>query len=414
MHFNTIVIGGGAAGLIAAGKTAENGHKVLVLERNNILGKKLFITGKGRCNLTNNDEINNFIARYGKNGRFLYRAFKRFSNTDLITFFTSNGIKIKNERGGRVFPASDKSNDIIKALTRYTHLNNVEIQLNSYVTEIKHIQENSETLFEIFIKGKSSLKCNNVIIATGGLSYPLTGSTGDGYKFAKSFGHDIVKPMPGLVPLVVKESFIKDLQGLALKNVTASIYANNKIIASEFGELLFTHFGLSGPIILTLSGIVSEYLLKGESIEVSINLKPALDKETLKKRLLREFDTSGLKSFSSIVKTLLPSSLVPVFIKLTGIAGDKKANQITKADRDTIQSLLTDFRFKIKGVRSIDEAIVTKGGVSLNEIDPYTMESKKVKGLYFCGEVLDIDGPTGGYNLQAAFSTGYLAGSEVK
>ncbi len=415
--YDVIVIGGGASGMFAAGCAAANGADTLLLERNNKLGKKLSITGKGRCNITNIGEINDFIDIYGKNGKFLYRAFTKFFNQDLIAFFNHYDVSTKVERGGRVFPVSDDSESIVNVLRKYIKTNKVILGLNLRVKEIM-ITDNKtgENKFGKYkVKGirlferKEVIKTGKVILATGGLSYPRTGSTGDGYKMAEKLGHTIVPLKPALVPLETKEDFVKDLQGLALKNVSVTVFANGRKIDWEFGEMLFTHFGISGPVILKMSGLVVEHLSKNEEVSVVINFKPALDKKKLSDRFLREKKEFGLKSVSNVMKNFLPHRLVPVFLKLANVSSIKKFKQITHQEKEKIIDLLTNFKLKVTKPRPIDEAVITRGGISLNEINPYTMESKKVKGLYFCGEIIDIDGKTGGYNLQMAFSTAFLS-----
>ncbi|PIZ13787.1 MAG: aminoacetone oxidase family FAD-binding enzyme [Elusimicrobia bacterium CG_4_10_14_0_8_um_filter_37_32] len=415
--FDVVVIGGGASGMFASGGAAEKGDNVLLVERGERLGRKLSITGKGRCNITNAGEIKDFIKSYGNNGKFLYRAFTEFFNQDLTTFFNQYGVRTKQERGGRIFPVSDNSQSIVNALKNYLGENKVMIKLNSRAEEII-ISENkpSEKDFRKHkvdgIKLKNSaeiIKSVKVILATGGISYPGTGSTGDGYFIAEKVGHSIVPLRPALVPLETKDIFVKSLQGLTLKNVMVTVFDNDKKIDSEFGDMLFTHFGVSGPIILKLSGLIVDNLSRNKRVTISINLKPALDKDKLDARLLREFKNSGIRSICNVIKNLLPRKLIPVFMKLTGIVSDKKCCQITQSEREKIISLLTNFNLEISKPRPVEEAIITRGGVALDEINPYTMESKKVKGLYFCGEIIDIDGITGGYNLQAAFSTAYLA-----
>lgn len=415
--YDVIVIGGGASGMFAAGCTAAKGADSLLLERNHQFGKKLNITGKGRCNLTNIGEINDFIVCYGKNGKFLYRAFTRFFNQDLIAFFNGDGIETKVERGGRVFPVSDNSESIVNALRNYLQENKVTLGFNLQVEEIivndNKSSESKGGKHKVrgvkLSKSKEIIETDKVILATGGLSYPKTGSTGDGYRMAKKIGHSIVPLTPALVPLETKEDFVKDLQGLALKNVSVTVFADGRKIGREFGEMLFTHFGLSGPIILKMSSLVVEHLNKNEEVSVSINFKPALDREKLVGRLFRETKNFGLKSVNNVMKNFLPLRLVPVFLKLANINSDKKFKQITHQEKEKIINLLTNFSLKIIKSRPIEEAIITRGGISLKEINPYTMESKKVTGLYFCGEIIDLDGKTGGYNLQLAFSTAHLA-----
>ncbi|MBN1622417.1 MAG: NAD(P)/FAD-dependent oxidoreductase [Endomicrobiales bacterium] len=406
--YDVIVVGGGASGMMAAGHAAENGAKALLLEKNNKLGSKLLITGKGRCNITNIGEINDFIESYGKNGRFLYRAFQTYFNYDLMGFFEKYGIKTKTERGGRVFPVSDESGSIVYALKQYLNKNNVNVKLN---LGVKKINTEKNSVASVVLHNNQVIKTKNAILATGGLSYPKTGSTGDGYRFAKELGHTIEPLRPALVPLETKENFVKKLQGLSLRNVLITVFADDKEIASEFGEMLFTHFGVSGPIILKISGDVVDRLRKNENVSISINLKPALDSQMLDNRISREIRNNNRKSIKNMLKNMLPSSLIPVFLNLAGIPEHKKCNQINQKELKKIRNLIFSFKITIIKSRSIDEAIITRGGISLDQINPYTMESKIVKGLYFCGELIDIDGITGGFNLQAAFSTGYLAGN---
>ena len=399
-------VGGGAAGMLAAGAAAAGGKKVLLLEKNPELGKKLLITGKGRCNITNAGDLKNFIACYGSGGKFLYRALTVFSNQQTVELFNRLGVETKVERGGRIFPVSDMAETVVGALKKYLAEGKVEILVNMPVRKILAAQGAVTGV----AAGNSEYYAKKVIIGTGGLSYPGTGSTGDGYRFAELAGHGVVEPRPSLVPLVSKDNFVRELQGLSLRNVEALLYAGNVKVVSEFGEMLFTHFGLSGPIILTLSSFVPKLLKEGKNVRVSINLKPALTNEQLNDRLIREFKDNARKTYSNILKNLLPMSLVNVFVVRSGIGPDKKGAEISKVERGRIVGLLGDFSVSVSGTRPIAEAIVTGGGVALDEINPRTMESLKVKGLFFCGEVIDIDGLTGGYNLQAAFSTGYLAG----
>ncbi|MCK5534535.1 NAD(P)/FAD-dependent oxidoreductase [bacterium] len=411
--YDVIVIGGGASGMFAAGCAAAKGADTLLLEKTNQLGNKLSITGKGRCNLTNIGEVNDFIESYGKNGKFLYRSFKNFFNQSLIAFFNSYGIETKVERGGRIFPVSDNSESIVNALRNYLKENKVTLGLNLQVKEIvlgdNKTDRNNKVIGIKLSERKEIIKTDKVILATGGLSYPKTGATGDGYRMAKKLGHSIVSLTPALVPLETKEDFVKDLQGLALKNVSVTVFTNGRKIGEDFGEMLFTHFGLSGPIILKMSSLVIEHLNKNQEVSIVINFKPALDEKKLADRLLRETKNFGLKSVNNVMKNFLPRKLVPVFLKLANINTDKKFKQITHQEKEKIINLLTNFSLKITKSRPIDEAIITKGGISLKEINPYTMESKKIKGLYFCGEIIDLDGKTGGYNLQLAFSTAHLA-----
>ena len=406
MAKKVIIIGGGAAGIIAAGRAAELGADVALLEKMPQLGIKISITGKGRCNLTSGEDMDKFIEAFGSTGKFLINAFAKFFSEDLIDFFESIGVKTVQERSKRIFPLSGSAKDIVKALVIYLNKQGVKINTNTAVKEIL-TQDNKVIGVDT---NKGIFHGDAVILATGGASYPQTGSTGDGYAMAKRLGHTIIPIRPALVPLEVKEAYVKDLQGLALNNVTASVCLDGKVIAEAFGEMLFTHFGLSGPIILTLSKTIVDSLPKGK-VEVSIDLKPALSKEKLDLRFLREIKEHGNKNIDNLLKNLLPQSMIPVFIKLAGISHDKKVHQITQKERTEIINLLKDMRFAITRHRPLDEAIVTAGGVSIKEIDPKTMESKIIKNLFICGEVVDVDAKTGGYNLQAAFSTGWAAGA---
>ncbi len=406
---DVIVIGGGASGMFAAGRAAENGSRVLLLERNDRLGRKLAITGKGRCNLTNTDETAAFIENFGRNGKFLYRAFTEFSNRDLVAFFDSRGVPTKEERGGRIFPASESSASVVRALAGYVKESGVSVRFNSRVERIV-VDPVSGSVAGVHEAGRAgTIAAKKVILATGGLSYPATGSTGDGYAMAEALGHTIVPPRPALVPLETVERFPKELAGLSLENVRATALGDGAKIADEFGDMLFTHFGVSGPIILRLSGAVVERHARKERVEISIDLKPALDRNKLENRLVRELSSSGAKALRTVMKELLPRALIPAFVESSGIPGDKKCSQITGAERRKLVDAFKDFRLTVRRPRPVAEAIVTRGGIDLREIDPRTMESKKVKGLYFCGEIIDIDGTTGGYNLQAAFSTAHLA-----
>lgn len=402
MGSTVIVIGAGAAGLIAAGAASEKADKVIIIERNNIIGKKLLITGKGRCNITNSADISDFIAQYPTNPRFLYSALYSFTNEDIIRIIEQNGTKTKVERGGRVFPVRDKSQDVVKALTKYAFKNNVKL-INARASGL--IIQNGE-IKGIRI-GKRTISADSVIVCTGGKSYPRTGSTGDGYKLAIDAGHTVTPISPSLVPLVTEEKWSHSLMGLSLKNVSLTAYNDkNKKIYEDFGEMLFTHFGISGPMVLSLSAH-----LKGiEKCRAEIDLKPALAEEKLNERILRDFDKYKKRQLINALDDLLPKKLITPIIELSGIPAHKQVCEITKSERASLVRLLKHLPLSITGFRPIDEAIVTSGGVKTSEIDSSTMESKIVKGLYFAGEVIDIDGYTGGFNLQAAFSTGYLAG----
>ena len=401
-----IVIGGGAAGMMAAIRAAENGKKVLLLEKKDNVGKKLSITGKGRCNITNVADIPEIIKNIPGNGKFLYSVLQAFDSKSVIDFFESIGVKTKVERGGRVFPASDKASDVVNALVNKMKNLGIEIRLNSKVTDI-FINNGKVTGLSI---GNNIVEAESVILAVGGSSYPATGSNGDGFIMAKKVGHSITKILPSLVPLEIEEDFINDLQGLSLRNVKVNLIANNKKIAEEFGEMLFTHFGVSGPIILSLSRKAAFLLNEKRHVELSINLKPALSIEKLTARILRDFEKFKRKSSKNALVNLLPSRLIPVILDLAYIDENKQVDSITKEERYRLIDILTNLRLTIKKTRPISEAIVTSGGVSTKEINPKTMESKLVKGLFFAGEVVDIDGFTGGFNLQAAFSMGNAAG----
>lgn len=399
------VIGGGAAGLMASLQAALCGADVYLFEKNPNLGRKILISGKGRCNFTNEKVMDSFLESFPGNGKFLFSSLSAFSNTDLVAFFESKGVKTKVERGGRIFPKSDKSLDIVQALQKSVSEAGVHICYKTCVKDL--IIENGQIKGIVINDDNRKFYCNSVIIATGGISYPATGSTGDGYKFARKAGHTIVEIKPALVPLVTREKWVKDLQGLSLKNVSAKVYVNGREIASEFGEMLFTHFGISGPIILTLSRYVVDNL--ENTPIVSIDLKPALSEAELDQRLLKDFERYRNKIFKNALNDLLPKKLIPVFVNYSGIDPEKPVNQLTQGERIKIRQNLKNFAVTIVGCRE-KEAIVTRGGVCVKEINPKTMESKIVKGLFFAGEVIDIDGVTGGYNLQAAFSTGFVAG----
>ncbi len=400
-----IVIGGGAAGLMAAGRAGEKGARVILLEKNRVLGRKVRISGKGRCNVTNAGELRAFIENYPGNGEFLYSAFHKFFNDDLRQLLESLGVSLKVERGGRVFPQSDQAADIVNALERYLQQGAVEVRREETVRKIL-LEKDCVTGVKTD-SGTVNTSC--VIVATGGKSYTATGSTGDGYRWAHEAGHTISPLRPALAPLNTREEWVKELQGLSLKNVEAVLRAGDKVLGREFGEMLFTHFGVSGPIILTLSRWVARAEAHGDLL-LQINLKPSLDVEKLDNRLQRDFQIYQRKQIKNALDDLLPKRLIPIIIKLSGIAPEKFVHQITRKERAVLIELLTALPLFVSGCRPLDEAIVTAGGVSLKEVNPKTMESKLVQGLYFAGEILDIDGYTGGYNLQAAFSTGYVAG----
>lgn len=406
-----VVIGGGAAGLMAAVIAGREGARVILLEKMNMVGKKMGITGKGRCNITNSADISDFIKNTPGNGKFLYGAYERFSNVDLLALLHEWGLKTKVERGGRVFPESDSALEVRNLFMKMLKKYNVTVHLNEAVTKIV----TKDNVVTGVVTTKESYACEAVIIATGGASYPLTGSTGDGYRLAEGVGHSITDIRPSLVPIVTEESWVKDIMGLSLRNVEVSIVSKGKVQAKMFGEMMFTHFGVTGPTILSLSHTVGKLLRKKKTapIAVSINLKPALTAEVLDKRLQKDFDLYSKKQLANGMKDLLPSNLIPIIISLAKLDPAKPINQITKEERQQLCHVLQHMTLTVKGLRPVEEAIVTAGGISLKEFNPKTMESKLVKGLYGAGEVLDIDAFTGGYNLQAAFSTGYVAAMHI-
>lgn len=399
-----IVIGGGPAGMMAAGTAGRRGRPVLLVEKNKRLGRKLLITGKGRCNLTNMTDLEGLIANIPGNGKFLYSAFHRFSNQDVIAFFQEWGLPTKVERGGRVFPASDRASDVLAALEKFLTHSRVQIKTGTVAAVL--VEEGR--VCGVKLDHGETLAANSVIIATGGCSYPLTGSTGDGYRLAAALGHTITPLKPALVPLEAATPWVREVQGLSLKNVAIKVLSKEgKTIYTDFGEMLFTHFGVSGPIVLS----ASTHLEPATHYRLVIDLKPALTPEQLDLRLQRDFAKYARKHFRNALGDLLPRALVPVIVALVGIPPDKPVNQITRAERERLGVLLKGLEVEITGLRPLTEAIVTAGGVTVKEINPATMESKLVKGLYFAGEVIDVNAYTGGFNLQIAFSTGYLAGS---
>ncbi len=405
----TAIIGGGPAGMMAAIAASEK-SQVTLYEKNDILGKKLLITGKGRCNLTNSGTEDEIIEAFGKNGRFLFSALNSFSNHDLMDFFEKRGLPLKVERGKRVFPESDKSLDVLKVLEKELNEKNIKILKNSSVKKINVLENNK---FEI-VTEKGNETYDALVITTGGKSYPKTGSTGDGYIFARSLGHSVSSLSPYLIPLETNQEDIKELMGLSLKNVLLKAFVNGKKKGEEFGEMIFTHFGISGPVVLTLSKIAVDALKKEKNkVTYCIDFKPALSFDELDKRIVRDFEKYNNKHFKNALDDLLPRKMIPVVLNRSGIDEEKKVNQISKEERKIIIDLLKDFPVEISGTRPLSEAIVTSGGISLKEINPKTMESKLYPGLFFAGEILDLDGVTGGYNLQEAFSTGFLAGSSV-
>lgn len=413
-----IIIGAGAAGMMAAIAAASNGHDVTILEKNEKAGKKIYITGKGRCNITNACDVEELFNNVVTNKKFLYSAFYGFTNDDVVAMLNDAGLETKVERGNRVFPVSDRAGDVISALVRIMKKNGVKIEYDTTVAEIitehKEISEGDEREVVTGVKAASGriYPADAVIVATGGISYSTTGSTGDGYGFAERTGHKVTALSPALVPFTVAEEDVKELQGLALKNSGVTIYDGKKKLYEDFGELLFTHFGVSGPTVLSASSYVAKKI-KEHPLRLVIDLKPGLDTEQLDARVLRDFDEFMNKNFNNSLDKLLPKSLIPVVIKRSGIDEYKKVHEISREERMRLITTIKNFEFTLTGLRGYNEAIVTQGGVSVKDVDPSTMESKKVKGLYFAGEVLDLDAVTGGFNLQIAWSTGHIAGMSV-
>ncbi len=403
MNDTVVVIGGGPAGMMAACIAASRGRKTVIIEKNDTLGRKLLITGKGRCNITNNCDISEFISNVPVNGNFLYSAFYSFTNSDLIAMLNKFGLETKVERGDRVFPVSDKASDVLFTLKKMLVTYGVKL-LKAKVTSIR-IKDDCK---EVVVDSGKFIRCSSVIIATGGVSYPRTGSTGDGYKFAKKFGHTVTEISPSLVPLVVKSPHIKELMGLSLRNIAIKVLCNGKEIYNDFGEMLFTHYGLSGPVILSASSHMRD--ISKNNYEISIDLKPALDYETLDKRILRDFEKAKNKDFVNSLDELLPKKLIGPVVEMCCISPHKKVNEITKQERKRLVDVIKDVSFSIDSFRPVSDAIITSGGISTKEINPKTMESKLCPGVFFAGEVIDVDAYTGGFNLQIAFSTGYLAG----
>lgn len=408
-----IVIGGGPAGMFAAIAAAEAGSQVTLLEKNEKLGKKLYITGKGRCNITNAGDMDNLFANIMTNAKFLYSAFYSYDNQRVIDFFERNGLRTKIERGNRVFPVSDHSSDVIATLQKVLKEKKVKIMLHTQVQSLLEepsVDDMSQNVVTgVKLEDGTTMQADAVIVATGGFSYQTTGSTGDGYRFAKEMGHTVTDIHPSLVPFLAKEGYVQQMQGLALKNVEVRILNGKKLLYQEFGEMLFTHFGVSGPLLLSASAAIKPSLTAGE-LSMFIDLKPALSEEQLDHRLLREFEEAKNKQFKNSIGGLFPAKMIPVMLELSGIDPEKKVNEITKAERRYFIGLIKAFPVTLCGLRDFNEAIITKGGVKVKEVNPSTMESKLVPHLYFCGEVLDLDAMTGGYNLQIAWSTGYLAG----
>ena len=407
--YDIAVVGGGAAGIMAAIRASELGENVVLIERNPSIGKKILLTGKGRCNITNDATIDEFIEAFGKQGRFLRTAFSKFFNCDLIDFFKTKGLVLKAERQGRIFPITDKSYSVLDILKKCLLENKVELLYDMRLANINK----KEGLFELDMENEDKIYSKTIVLATGGASYKVTGSSGDGYRIAEKLGHTIVPLKPALVPLKTKETWVKQLQGLALKNIRIIFKCGNKKITSEIGEFMFTHFGVSGPLVLDLSGRIVSLLDGHKQVPLFIDLKPALKPEQIEKRLLREFDANQSVELKTTMKSLLPQSLIPVFLDLAGLVAEKKIHQITRKERHVIAQLLKALPLTVVGSLPIEEAMVTNGGVSMKEINPRTMESKIVPGLYFAGEIIDGCAFSGGYNLQQAFSTGYLAGERA-
>ena len=409
---NVVITGGGPAGMMAAITAARRGFKVTLVEKNEKLGKKLFITGKGRCNITNAGDSEDLFNSIVTNRKFMFSSFNGFSNYDTLGFFDELGLHIKIERGNRVFPESDHSSDVIGALNRELKRLSVDVRLN---TEVKDIIVNGGKATGVVVKcsGKeSTIQADNVIVATGGNSYQSTGSTGDGYRFARKLGHSVTPIVPALVPFNVAEDWESDLQGLSLKNVSIVVLDGKQEIYSDFGEMLFTHFGVSGPLILSASSFAARRI-KEHPLKLVIDLKPALSQEQLDERILRDFDEEKNKAFKNSLDKLLPKKMIPVIVRLSDIDGNKKVNEITKQERQKLVSLIKGLELTITGLRGFNEAIITQGGINVREINPTTMESKLVKNLYFAGEILDVDALTGGFNLQIAWSTGYAAADHL-
>lgn len=408
-NYDIAIIGAGPAGMMAALRASECGADVLLLEKNNAPGIKLLMTGKERCNITNAEaDPQKFTANFGKNGKFLLSSLYRFGVEETIDFFHKNNLKTVTERGGRIFPESEKAKDVQELFLRLIKKNKITLLTGC---KISNISLKEKKIDKINLE-KGEVKARNYLICTGGLSYPQTGSTGDGYKWVKEMGHTIIKPEPALTPVVVKEEWVKELEGLSLKNVSISIYQNNKKKDEWFGEALFTDFGMSGPIILDMSKSIGKLLAEGD-VDLFIDFKPALDFDMLDKRILRDLEEQKNRAIKNILPDLLPQKMIPVILDLAKIYPEKKGNSITKDERKKLRLLLKQFPLKIKSLLGFNKAIITSGGVALNEVNPKTMRSRIIDNLYFAGEILDLDGPTGGYNLQVCWSTGYLAGENA-
>lgn len=406
MTENIGIIGAGPSGIVAAGIAGSLGKDVTLIEKNERIGKKLFITGKGRCNITNSAPIEDFFDKVMRNKTFLYSSFYTFNNIDIMNLLEDYGLKIKIERGNRVFPASNKSSDVISTFHKFLQDKNVSIELNTKVEKIIF----TDNRFTVLANDRKYI-FDKLLLCTGGKSYPSTGSTGDGYRFAKELGHSITPLRPSLVPIVLSDSWVKELQGLSLKNVKISAFSSGKLLYEEFGEMVFTHYGISGPIVLSMSNYLHKYLEK--DITIFLDLKPALDFEKLDNRLLRDFNQNANKQIKNSLDDLLPQKIISLIITLSKIHPEKVINQITKEERKNLISILKGFPMNFKSFRPIEEAIITSGGISIKEINPSTMESKIIPGLFFSGEIIDVDALTGGFNLQIAYSTGYLAGINI-
>lgn len=400
-----IIVGGGASGMFAAAIAAQQGHEVELFEKNEKLGKKLFITGKGRCNLTNACDMEELFDSVCTNAKFLYSAFYGFTNQDIIQFFEEAGLRTKTERGNRVFPSSDHSSDVIQVLEKKMRQGGVKIHLN---TKVKHLLIQEDRCVGVYLQDGRKISGDYVMVATGGLSYPSTGSTGDGYEFARACGHKVTDLLPSLVPFNAKENWVKELQGLSLKNISIRILDGKKKLYEDFGEMMFTHFGVTGPVILSASGRIGKKLRQKE-LKMEIDLKPALSEEQLDRRLVREFEEGQNRQFKNVLGSLFPAKLIPVMVELSEILPEKRANEISREERQNFLHKIKHLELTLTGLRDYNEAIITKGGIQVKEINPSTMESKLVHGLYFIGEVLDLDAVTGGFNLQIAWSTAYAA-----
>ncbi len=407
---NIIIVGAGPAGMMAAIRSAECGAQVTLYERNPTLGKKLLLSGKGRCNLTNSCGLDEFLRRYSHGGQFLRSAYGRFFNTELISFFESRGLALRVERQGRVFPETDKAESVLEVLRQELSLRGVKQVMN---TRLKEIVTDHDRVSAVMLEDDTLLAVDKVILATGGISYPGTGSTGDGLAMAEKLGHTLAPLRPGLVALKTKQQFPQRVEGLTLRNIRLTFFGGKKKIISEVGELMFTAFGVSGPLVLTHSGAVADWLAENLEVRVDIDLKPGLTEEQLQARLLREFKAQSRSALKNVLKELLPRNFIPEFLLVLKLNPDKQASQITQEERRSLIAGFKGFRLDISATAAIGNAMVTKGGIALNQIDPRTMQSRLIKGLYFAGELIDIDADTGGFNLQAAFSTGYLAGESA-